>query len=214
MIYRDMREALTTHTGQPVWVVDTLSHDWLLSINLPGWKRLLDKLDRTVRQAVKNSATGKVTLIGHSTGGVLARLYLSPKPFLDHAYHGSEIVDHLITLGSPHMNLGGVNRGGRMSRWVERACPGATFMPRVQYTSVAGRFVCGSRGGPIRERWLYSTYRDLCGDGDTCGDGLVPVKSALLNGARPVILDGVSHFTVFGEPWYGSAGVIPYWWPT
>jgi pimeloyl-ACP methyl ester carboxylesterase len=212
MVYREMREALAAYTGQPTWVVDTFSHDWLLSVNMAGWKRLLDKLDRMVRQAAKDSSSGKVTLVGHSAGGVLARLYLSPKPFLDRAYHGSEIVDQLITLGSPHLNLGGLNRGGRMSRWVERACPGATFTPRVQYTSVAGQYVCGARSGSVRERWLYNAYRDLCGEGTTCGDGLVPVKSALLAGAEPVILDGVSHFTGFGAAWYGNAEVIPLWW--
>jgi hypothetical protein len=178
MIYRDMREALMAQTGQSVRIVDTQSHDWLLSLDLPG---------------------------------VLARLYLSPKPFLDRTYRGLDYVDHLITLGSPHYNRGGLNRGGRMSRWVERCCPGAAFSPQVQYTCVAGRLVCGSRSGSVRERWMYNVYLDLCGEGTACGDGLVPVNSALLSGARTIILDGVSHFKVFGEPWYGSEKVIPLW---
>jgi hypothetical protein len=210
-IYRDMRKALTAQTGQPVWIADTQSHDWLLSLGPSGWKRLLDKLDRSVRLAARQSEDGKITLIGHSAGGVLARLYLSPKPFLDRAYRGLDYVDQLITLGSPHLNQGGLNRGGRMSRWVERCCPGAAFSPHVRYTCVVGKFVCGSRSGSVRERWVYNVYHDLCGEGTACGDGMVPVNSALLNGAGTIILDGVSHFTVFGEPWYGSEKVIPLW---
>jgi hypothetical protein len=41
---------------------------------------------------------------------------------------------------------------------------------------------------------------------------LIPVPSALLDGAQQVILDDVSHFSVFGEPWYGSPETIPLWW--
>jgi pimeloyl-ACP methyl ester carboxylesterase len=211
MLYWDMREALASATGQPVWVVETLGHDWLPGVTPVGWLRPLHKLDRTVRQAVSGSATGKVTLIGHSAGGVLARLYLSPRPFLGHAYRGLERVDGLITLGSPHHNRGGLTRGGVMSRWVEQRYPGAFFAPDVQYTSVAGKLTQGDPDGALHERWAYNNYERIGGKGDAWGDGLIPVESALLYGSHQLVLEGVSHFAGFGGTWYGSREVIPRW---
>jgi pimeloyl-ACP methyl ester carboxylesterase len=211
MLYREMRDALASFTGQPVWIVETLGHDWLPSVTRLGWAFLLRKLDRTVQQALCHSASGKVTLIGHSAGGVLARLYLSPKPFLGHAYRGLDHVDHLITLGSPHRNQGGLTRGGPMSRWVEQRYPGAHFAPQVKYTSVAGKLIRGDPAGSLHERWVYENYAKIGGDGCAWGDGLIPVDSALLRGSNQLVLDGVSHFSGFGGPWYGSPEIIPLW---
>ena len=165
-----------------------------------------------MRLAVRQSATGKVTLVGHSAGGVLARIYLSPKPFLGHAYRGLGHIHHLITLGSPHDNQRKSLHGGRMSRWVEKRYPGAYFAPRVKYTSVAGKLLRGNREGSLRERHAHVFYEEIIGSGDVWGDGLVPVASALLHGSQQIVLDGVSHFTGFGGPWYGAAEVIPQWW--
>ncbi len=208
-VYRGMRRTLTRIADQPVWVVEAYCHDWVLAVAPVGWKRLLDRLQRTVRRALRGSSTGKVTLVGHSSGGVVGRLYLSPEPFLGVAYGGLEHVDHLITLGSPHHN----QRGTRMRQWVDRRYAGAYFGPQVSYTSVAGAAVRGSRCGSVRERCAYRFYRRLCGDGTAWGDGLVPVESALLRGSQSVVLKGVSHFTGFGGPWYGAEAVVARWWP-
>ncbi|HIE37653.1 MAG TPA: hypothetical protein EYH30_00465 [Anaerolineales bacterium] len=161
-----------------------------------------------VRGAARLSTTGRVTLIGHSSGGVMGRLYLSPRPFLGPAFYGLEYVDLLVTLGSPHYNW----RGGRMRRWVEEQYPGAYFAPQVRYVSVAGKLLRGDRAGSLRERLAYRFYERLCGDGRAWGDGSVPVPSALLHGSRQVVLEGVGHFAGFGGPWYGTEGVVPRWW--
>jgi pimeloyl-ACP methyl ester carboxylesterase len=211
MLYDGMRDALEALTGQPVFIVETHSYDWLPSVSTWGWVYLLGKVERAVRQAVRESDTGKVTLIGHSAGGVLARLYLSPQLLWGHAYRGLDDVDSLITLGSPHVNRGGLARGGRMSRWVERHYPGACF-EGVAYISVAGKLMQGKRAGTPRERFAYGTYKQIGGKGDDWGDGMIPVKSALLSGACQIVLEGVGHFTGFGGPWYGSREVIPLWW--
>ena len=211
MLYIGMRDVLTQLTELPVWIVEMQSMDWLPSIVPPGWIHLLRKLDDTVRPAARQSDTGKVTLVGHSAGGVLARIYLSPRPLLGHAYRGLDYVDHLITLGSPHNVKRWSLHGGRMSRWAEKRYHGAFFAPRVSYVSVAGRLIRGNRQGSLRERHAYSFYEELAGDGNVWGDGLVPVASALLHGAQQIVLDGVSHFTGFGGPWYGAAEIIPQW---
>jgi len=211
MLYSDMREALMQIIDQPVWIVETQSHDWLPGVIPPGWSRILHKLDRTVRRAANESKTGRVTLIGHSAGGVLGRLYLSTKPFMGHAYRGLDYVDHLITLGSPHYNQRRFMYGKWMSQWVNRRYPGACFA-QVRYTSIAGRMVRGDTHGSLRERHAYTFYRESIGQGDVWGDGLVPVASALLDGSLQITLDGVGHFMGFGGPWYGDQEILSQWW--
>jgi hypothetical protein len=138
----------------------------------------------------------------------MARLYFSICPFAGRVYRGLDYVNHLITLGSPHYN----RRGSWMRRWVDRQYPGAHFAPAVRYSAVAGRGVRGDRRGSLRQRWAYRAYKQLAGEGDTWGDGLVPVSSALLDGALPVVLDGVTHHAAFGHPWYGSRDIVLLWW--
>jgi pimeloyl-ACP methyl ester carboxylesterase len=211
-IYFALRETLAALTGQHVSVVQTRSLDWLPSVSQVGWFTLLRKLDRAVRAAAQISSTGKVTLIGHSAGGVLSRLYLSPRPFYGEAFRGYLRVSHLITLGSPHHNRGGLTRGGYMAQWIEQHYPGAAFAPLVAYTAVAGQSLRGDARGTPRERMAYRTYRSISGRGDEWGDGLVPTSAALLRGARHITLDGVAHFAIFGADWYGSESIIPLWW--
>ena len=155
---------------------------------------------------------GKLTLIGHSQGGVLARLYLRPEPFMGKRFSGVDQIDHLITLGSPHLNQGGIQRGGHMSRWINRQVPGSAFSPGVRYTSVAGKYIRGNSTGARMERFAYGIYNDICAEGESWGDGMIPVSSALLPGSQHIILNGVSHYSLLGEPWYGSQEILPLWW--
>ena len=212
MLYWKMRDELASISGQPVSIVETSGHDWLPSVSRLGWRHLLRKLERTVEQAIGEADTGRITLIGHSAGGVLARLYLGPDPFLGHNYCGLDYVSHLITLGSPHHNQGGLMRGGSMSRWVEMRYPGAFIAPQVKYISIAGRLIRGDRRGSLQARWAHNVYKEIGGDGYAWGDGLIPVESATLRGSYRIVLDGVGHSSGFGGPWYGSQEVIPLWW--
>jgi hypothetical protein len=41
---------------------------------------------------------------------------------------------------------------------------------------------------------------------------VVPISAALLRGARHITLDGVAHFSIFGDQWYGSEAIVPLWW--
>lgn len=207
-LYWRMRDVLAQITGQPVWIVGARTHDWMCTISPTGWAYMLHKLKRVVRRAVRDSTAGKVTLVGHSSGGVMARLYLSPKPFLGHAYRGLDDVDHLITLGSPHYN----QHIGRMRRWVDEQVPGTYFAPQVRYTSVAGKGIMGRPHGSFRERWAYYAYERLSGSGHVWGDGLVPISSALLRGSQQIVLEDVGHVAGLSGSWYGTAEVVPRWW--
>lgn len=211
-IYWGMRDTLAQIVEQPVWIVQARGHDWMTSIVPPGWAYLLRKLERTVHRAARDSKTSKVTLVGHSAGGLLARLYLSSRPFLGHAYRGLNYVDHLITLGTPHYNQQKMRRGGWLPRWLNKRYPGAYFAPQVRYASVAGKLILGDEQGTLRARHAHVFYRELIGDGNVWGDGLVPVTSALLEGSHQIILDDVSHFTGFGGPWFGEEKIVARWW--
>ena len=128
------------------------------------------------------------------------------------SFYGLDQIDHLITLGSPHLNQGGVQRGAHMARWIERHVPGATYSPQVRYTSVAGKYILGNARGKPFERFAHKTYKEICSVGDTWGDGITPISSALLPGSNQITLSDVSHYALFGEPWYGSEEIIPLWW--
>ncbi len=211
-LYKGFSQRLMSFTGQKVFVVNTRFFDWPPTISKLGWLLILNKLDRTVKNACKACAGEKITLIGHSQGGILGRLYLSSHSILGKSFGGREYVAHLIMLGSPQLNQGGIQRGGHMARWVQKHVPDAKFSPQVRYTSVAGKCVYGQRSGSPSARFAHKVYKDIGGKGDVWGDGLVPVSAALLPGSEQITLDGVSHHAIFGRPWYGSEGVIQIWW--
>jgi len=210
--YRGMSRSLRQLTGRPVWVVNVLLRDWLPFGTPAGMSYLLDKLRVTVDQARQATNGSKVTLIGHSAGGLLMRLYLGPDEFRGLRYAGVEHVDRLICLGSPHYNQGGWRSGGPVSRQIQERYPDACFSKEVQYTSVAGRWICGTNFGPLLAAWAYGRYRDFGGDGTAWGDGVIPVNSALLNGSIQLTIPDVSHSGYFGQLWYGSDAIIPRWW--
>jgi hypothetical protein len=205
--YSDMHSALAAATGAPVRVVETTTADWLAAITAAGWSRLLRRL-RAAVEATAEISGGRVTLVGHSSGGVLGRLYLSPEAFRGERFAGLRFVDHLVTLGSPHHNV----RGARLRRLVDATYPACFFAPAVRYTTVAGRGVEGRADGRPVERLARLLYARLLGDGTCWGDGLVPVEAALLDGARHVVLDGVCHAPGWRRPWYGTPEVVALWW--
>jgi len=206
-LYREMCAAIKRLRSCPVGVADVWIWHWAAAVSARGWSRILDRLHEAVVLAASSSPTGKVMLVGHSAGGVIGRLYLSDEPFRDRTYAGLERVSTLITLGSPHRN----RERARLRREVERRLPGAFFAPRVRYVVVAGRAVSGEPGGRSSGRRANWFYRQLIGHGEVWGDGLVPVESALLEGAEEMVFDGVYHAPVFGSPWYGSPEVVERW---
>jgi len=207
--FREMRRALRSLGNETVRVVPVKVGDWGMSVFAAGWARILSKIERTVESVLETTGAEKVVLVGHSSGGMLGRLYLAPKPFRRHVYDGERHVRALITLGSPHQ----ARRGSPMRRRVQALYPGAYFAPEVKYLSVAGKAVRGDRGGSARELASYSGYKALCGDGGLWGDGTVPVESALLDGSHPLVLEGVHHYCLGGNRrWYGSADVVAEWW--
>jgi len=207
--YGPMAERLEARLGHPVRVVPASRFDWLATVGRWGWVRLLDRVDQLARQLAEQSPTGRITLIGHSSGGVMLRLWLSEEPFGGRCYGGKRWADHLISLGSPHTAL----RATALRQWVDRRLPGAYCAPEVSYAAVAGQLDPASPLASATSRRLAArSYAAISGDPAVAGDGLVPVSSALLAGAQHLVLDGVAHGGAFGSRWYGTPEVVDQWW--
>lgn len=208
--YGPMAQRLESRLGQPVQVVPATRLDWLATVGRWGWVRLLDRVDRLAQALAERSPTGRITVIGHSSGGVMLRLWLSEEPFAERRYGGQCWADRLISLGSPHTAL----RATALRRWVDHQLPGAFCAPEVGYAAVAGRLDPASPLASATSRRLAGrSYSAICGNPAAEGDGLVPVSSALLAGAEPLVLDGVAHGGAFGSRWYGTPEVVDQWLP-
>lgn len=200
----------------------------------PGYSWYLERLKETVDLARKECGTDKVDLVGHSAGGWLARAFLGQLDFKDDPLSSTEEdpqegVRALISLGTPHTPPPpGTMRdmtGGALTFTNER-WPGAYFathpQERIKYVSVAGRSVVGDKeaGRQTLPGYSFGSYEQVAGIGhQVAGDGVVPLDSALLEGARHEVIDGVFHSTsrisTFDEPsgvvWYGSDDVVDLW---
>ena len=205
--YEPMRLWLEDSLNQPVVIVPATRLDWLLTSTAWGWRRLLDRTAALVESAAGQSTPGKVTLIGHSSGGVMLRLLLSTDPWMGRCYGAQRWVDRLYTLGSPHTAL----RATAMRAFVDQRWPGAFFAPAVDYVAVAGELEL-AEGFDLSRRVAKRSYTAISGDPEAAGDGLVPVGSALLAGAQPLVLPGVAHGGAFGPRWYGTPEVVERWW--
>tara|TARA_B100000700_G_C14884224_1_gene779538 strand:+ start:17 stop:712 length:696 start_codon:yes stop_codon:yes gene_type:complete len=207
--YYDMSEWLEAEIKQPVSVIDTNKFEWLLTNWAFGWKRILDHLDKEVKRLQNTSNTNKVTLIGHSSGGVMLRLYLSDEDFYGRVYKGFERVDCLITLGSPHQ----AEKATKLRAMVDRKYPGTFYRSKVKYISIAGDLDLNAPDtSKFSKRTAKISYKSLCSLKNAKGDGLVPIQSALLNGSNQIILDKTSHGNLFGRNWYCSKAKVEEWW--
>ena len=207
--YAPLAEWIATRTGAPVTVVPVSRFDWLATSWGFGWTRLLDRVDAAVRELQVRSGGSRVTLIGHSSGGVMLRPYLSGESFCGNRYGGADRCNRLITLGSPHQAV----RATPLRALVDRRFPGCPHAESVDYVAVAARLdLSSSVASGFSRRSAARSYRQISGDPCVDGDGLVPVCSALLRDARPVVLENTAHGGLFGSSWYGSVDRIPIWW--
>ena len=205
--YQPMCDWLAARTLQPVELVPANRFDWLLTSFGIGWRRLLDRTAQRAEALASRSPTGRITLIGHSSGGVMLRLFLGADRFEGRLYNGRQWADRLYCLGSPHTAL----RATPLRQLVDRRYPGAWFADAVHYISVAGD-LAPAEGSRLSRRLAHRSYQAIAGRSDLPGDGLVPVGSASLSGAEQIVLPGVAHGAAFGNRWYGSAEVVEQWW--
>ena len=170
--YGPMAEWLNAQGGIDVSVVHASRLDWLLTSSAWGWQRLLKRVDHCVRQARDRCAGAPVTLIGHSSGGVMLRLYLAEHGLEGASLNGQKLCNRLISLGSPHQ----AKRATRLRALVDRLHPGCAFAPEVDYVSVAGRLDLSSRASqrlcpPQRGQLLPANRRPTRGPRRWLGAG-------------------------------------------
>ncbi|MGB1416870.1 MAG: esterase/lipase family protein [Synechococcus sp.] len=207
--YAVMASRIQALSGGQVEIVPMSRLDWLRTSAASGWTRCLDRVDAMARRLQAGSSTGRITLIGHSSGGVMLRPYLSEQPFLGRRYGGSRWCNRLITLGSPHQ----AQRATPLRAQVDQDCPGCPWADQVDAIAVAGVLDLSSATASwVSRRSADRSYRQINGPGEWRGDGLVPVESALLRDARPITVADTAHGGLFGSSWYGSADRVDQWW--
>lgn len=226
-LYRPLRRRLLEHGADEVVLGRVWTPDWLLA-GVRGLGPVVTRCGRGLLAACAHAAVSDgcrgapILVIGHSAGGMVSRLLTSPEPFERRRLGAAGLIGAIVTLGTPH-NVSDTRQIGQRvgiaaATFANRVVPGATFAPTVGYVSVASRHVVGRRNAIGRARVAHRLYADLLGDdGDPLrgieGDGLVPVRAALLAGSRQVVLDDVVHGPLSGDRWYGSEGAVDRWWP-
>ena len=208
--YWDIKNFLENHCNRKVYIVNVTRFDWLNSTNIKGWINILDKVQETVSKVFVDTQTEKIDLIGHSSGGIILRLYLSDQLFGGMKYNGKSITENLITLGSPNQAL----RATKLRKFVDKEYPGS-FFNEVNYISVGGVVdICSKKAYFLTKFLARRSYESISGDCNSEGDGLVPLSSSLLKGSNQVILQDTFHGGIFGEFWYGSKSRVMDWWRT
>ncbi len=224
--YRPFAGRLRARGVADVVVAHVWTPDWLLAA-ARGVGPILTRSGRALLEAADRASTvglgAPLLVIGHSAGGISARLLTSPVPFDGRRLNASGRIGAIVTLGTPHLvtdtELPGRRLSARATAFANREVPGACFAPRTGYLAVASRRVIGRPDGSPRERRAWRVYRGLVGDpapGAPAlieGDGLIPVSSALLPGAPSLVLDDADHGQWPGHAWYGSDRMLDRWWP-
>ena len=206
--YKEMTEYIKSRTNNKVVIVPVNKIEWLSTNWSFGWKIILDKVEKIVNDLSNQSSTKKVTLIGHSSGGMILRLYLSDLLFNRKVYNGKHYANCLITLGTPNQ----AKRATYLRNFVSSKLPGSFYSPEVSYISVAGELdLNGSLASKTSLRLSKSSYKALNGNQDVLGDGLVPRESALLMGSKQIVIKDTAHGRVFGKDWYGSISKVEEW---
>ena len=222
-LYLPLVRRLRDRGAADVVVASVWTPDWLLAARR-GLGPIVTRCGRGLLAAAARSEAmsrgAPLLLVGHSAGGVNARLLTSPAPFEGRRLNAAGRIGAIVTLGSPHMVSGpgvmGRQAGTRAATFANREVPGASWAPTTGYLAVASRAVPGRRDGTPAERQRWRLYQDLLaapGEAEIDGDGLVPVRSALLPGALSLVLDDAAHGQWPGRDWYGSDRFLDRWWP-
>ncbi|HSW42562.1 MAG TPA: esterase [Patescibacteria group bacterium] len=224
--YRPMAAALRARGAAEVVIAPVYLPDWILA-SVRGLGPVTTRVGRALLEAGARSAAdpgsrgAPILYVGHSGGGIVGRLLTSPEPFEGRRLGASGRIGALVTLGTPHLVDDDTRWGRPMAavgiRFVNRHVPGACFAPTTGYLAVASR--CVAVHDPARDtrsryvRRVYEEFQPAPDQPIVAGDGVVPLGSALLPGARHIVLDDALHGPGVHTPWYGHEGRLEAWWP-
>jgi hypothetical protein len=225
--YQRMSRRLIDRGAAGVVIAAVWLPDWLL-VPGRGYGAIVTRSGRALLRASAAAAASPTSrgapllVVGHSAGGITARILTSPEPFDGRTLDASGRIGAIVTLGTPH-RVGQTDLIGRglaraATAFAERAVPGAAYAPTTGYLAVTSRFAVDPATRRLRRRVEDRVSRSLLPDPDPEltaieGDGLVPSRAAYLDGAENLVLDGFVHGQLGGAPWYGSSAAIDVWWP-
>lgn len=220
-MYRPMAGRLVARGAASVAIAPVWTPDWLVA-NVTGFGPLMRRTRQAVVRAHRRCGGRPLLVIGHSAGGLVARLAMSPGPYQGRRAGVAEAYGALVTLGAPHGLGTPAARPFRAAfeacRYLDATIPGAWFAPRTGYLTVGSRLVPG--GGKGATGWgpgnrVAGFFYALLG-GEVArgawGDGLIVEATTHLEGARRVTLEGIVHPPGLPLPWYGSDAGLDGWW--
>lgn len=213
--YWPMRGRLVRRDVARVDIAPLWPPDWVLA-GLLGLGLVMRRTGRAIARTWEAGGRRPIIVVGHSGGGIAARLAMSPGSFHGRTANVSEAVGCLVTLGTPHMLADLNNRyhhaGHDAVEFLEREIPGAHFAPRTGYLTVGS----SNRHAPSQGlvgRLSDEIFSMVVGrDDEAQGDGIVPSAAAHLAGAHQLTYEDVRHGHI-GANWYGDERMIERWWP-
>lgn len=224
IFYRPMRRRLLERGAVSVAIAPLHLPDWL-AMFFAGMGPVMLRGARVIRET-RRTANAPLLVIGHSAGGIVARLAMAGGTFEGRRVCVSQDlgglahdVGCLVTLGTPHRLLPPPrykhHAGVRATEFLALSSPGAHFAPATGYLTVASTRVPPAgqgRSNPAPNLVNHVMRRFVGGVPGRRGDGLVDDEISRLDGARHLVLPDVLHGTL-GGPWYGDCRVIDRWWP-
>ena len=214
--YGSMRSHLLQQGAGSVSIAPIHLPDWAV-MAMVGLGPLSLRGARAIREA-RRAAPRPVMVVGHSIGGIIARLAMSPEPLDGRRAGVADAVGCLVTLGTPNRFDPGGWQGHaaqRAAEHLDRSTPGAFFTPTTGYLTVGSTLVRSAQRAPngsaaaLRDRLLRMLVGETPG---VAGDGLVGRDRCHLDGARQLEFEDVLHGLLDG-PWYGDAAIVERWWP-
>lgn len=214
-MYQSAQQRIAAVSKQPTYIVPITLTDWINVALRDDYSVPLKRLDTTVQRVRRDMPTEKLTLVAHSAGGILARIYMGDQPYGTErlVFHGMRYVSTLVTLGTPHQTTKRGRLGGQNQiAFAQTHYPGACW-PAVRYVSVIGQSVHGNPQGTHAQQQAWRNYAMLSDEASQWGDGIVPLSSGMLSGSLQIVLRGASHQWLPGRAWYvQNEETVQAWW--
>jgi hypothetical protein len=216
-LYRAMPPLLLRRGAARVEIAPLGIKDWLAAW-IFGLGPSVSVVARSIDRLSAEAGEG-IMVVGHSAGGILARLALASEPFDRARRARPDAVRAVVTLGTPHE---ATNAGGPIGFQGLRAL---LFLARHPIASPgwvtvgATSFEQADALGGKTMRWLRRANAVLCyallgsGRRGEPGDGMVPLRFAHLPGSEQITLHASGHGPIFwGARWLGSNEALDEWW--
>jgi hypothetical protein len=163
------------------------------TVRLVGYLAAVEPYAKIVRRVREECAraglTGPYAVVGHSLGGLLARVAVGESP------PSFPVPVHLIMLGTPNQAPRQARRYGRLLpyRWINGECGQLLMQPeffaRLPPLTIPYTIVAGTRSGPDRRPF-----------GDEPNDGVVAVSETVVSAADRPVTFPARHTFMMNDP--------------